>query len=93
MSGEAGGGLALPIPLGLNQRQRRRIAIKWILDAVSKKVNRSSGKASFAQRVADELIAVVEGRSSVWEKRVAVHKQGVAARANIGYKPYKRKLA
>jgi len=36
-----------------------------------------------AQRIAEEVVAVVEGRSSVWDQRNNLHKQGVAARANM----------
>jgi small subunit ribosomal protein S7 len=42
-----------------------------------------SGKKGYAQRVASELIAVVEGRSGVWERRNMVHKLGISSRANI----------
>ncbi|OAQ99057.1 hypothetical protein LLEC1_02875 [Akanthomyces lecanii] len=44
---------------------------------------RGSGRTQFAHRLADEIIAVVEGRSSVWEKRKLIHKQGTTARANV----------
>ncbi|KAF1911074.1 ribosomal protein S7 domain-containing protein [Ampelomyces quisqualis] len=81
--GAAGGGVALQIPVPLGQRQRRRVAVQWILAAASKRRNVGSGKGSFAQRIAQEMIAVVEGRSAIWERRNAVHKLGVAARANI----------
>ncbi|KAL9047316.1 MAG: hypothetical protein Q9214_000075 [Letrouitia sp. 1 TL-2023] len=84
--GLAGGGAALQIPMPLGLRQRRRQAVMWILDVVSKKPSRSSGRGRFAQRVAEELIAVVEGRSGVWERRGAVHKQGVGARANLNHR-------
>jgi small subunit ribosomal protein S7 len=81
--GAAGGGVALQIPVPLGQRQRRRTAIEWILNSASKRKSRGSGKGGFAQKVAEELISVVEGRSSVWERRNGVHKLGVAARANV----------
>ncbi|CAI6325773.1 unnamed protein product [Periconia digitata] len=81
--GAAGGGVALQIPVPLGRRQRRRIAIQWILKAASNRAQTGSGKGSYAQRVAAELIAVVEGRSGVWEKRNAIHKLGVSVRANI----------
>lgn len=84
--GAAGGGVALQIPVPLGLRQRRRTAIQWILDAASKRKNRSSGKDTFAQRVAEEMIAVVEGRSGVWDRRGGVHKLGVSARANLNFK-------
>ena len=78
--GAAGGGVALQIPVPLGQRQRRRTAVEWILTSASRK---KSTKGSFAQKVAEELVGVVEGRSTVWERRNAIHKQGVAARANL----------
>ena len=81
--GAAGGGVALQIPIPLGQRQRRRQAVMWILDAASKRTSRVGG---FAQRVAEELIAVAEGKSSVWERRGGVHKLGVSARVNLNLK-------
>ena len=73
--------MQIPVPLG--QRQRRRTAIQWILKAASNRRDKGSGKGGLAQKVAEELIAVVEGRSGVWDRRNAIHKQGVSARANI----------
>ena len=81
--GAAGGGVAVQIPVPLSKRQRRRTAIEWILGAASKRRNVGSGKNSLGQRVAQEMISVIEGKSGVWEKRNAIHKLGVAARANI----------
>lgn len=81
--GAAGGGVALQIPVPLGQRQRRRAAIDWILTAASRRRNNTSGKTSYAQRVAAEFIAVIEGRSSVWERRTAIHKLGISTRSNI----------
>jgi len=84
--GAAGGGVALQIPIPLRVRQRRRTAVMWILDAVSKKRSKGSGRTMFAHKVADELIAIVEGKSSVWERRGGVHRLGVAARANLSFR-------
>ncbi|RDA93871.1 hypothetical protein CP533_4536 [Ophiocordyceps camponoti-saundersi (nom. inval.)] len=84
LAGAAGGGRALEIPRPLTLRQRRRIAFKWIMDAVENKPSRGSGRKQFPSRIASEIIAVVEGRSNAWEKRRAVHKQGTTARANVG---------
>ncbi|KAL8797166.1 MAG: hypothetical protein Q9195_000633 [Heterodermia aff. obscurata] len=81
--GAAGGGVALQIPVPLTIRQRRRQAFMWILNAASKRRTRGSGRGGFAQKVAEELIAVVEGRSGVWDRRGGIHKLGVAARANL----------
>src|SRR6195952_1142446 len=83
--GAAGGGVALQIPVPLGLRQRRRQAFQWILDAASKRKSRGSGNDQFATKVADELIAVVEGRSGVWEKRAAVHRLATTARSNLTY--------
>ncbi|KAF2841801.1 ribosomal protein S7 [Patellaria atrata CBS 101060] len=89
--GAAGGGVALQIPVPLHMRQRRRTAVRWILDAAAKRKNRGSGKSMFAQRVAEELIAVVEGRSAVWERRQAVHKLGISSRSNLNKKGLRRR--
>jgi small subunit ribosomal protein S7 len=83
LKGIAGGGQSLPIPVPLGLRQRRRKAIQWILGAAIKKRSRGSGKGQFAQKFAEELIAVVEGRSSAWDKRADVHRIAVSARMNI----------
>lgn len=83
--GAAGGGVALQIPIPLGLRQRRRTAVMWILDAASKKKSRGSGKGQFAQKVAEELVSIVEGRSGVWDKRGGVHKLGISARANLSF--------
>lgn len=83
--GAAGGGVALQIPVPLGVRQRRRTAFMWILDAAVKRKSRGSGNDMFAQKVADEVIAVIEGRSTVWDKRTAVHKLGTTARTNLNY--------
>lgn len=83
--GAAGGGVALQIPIPLNVRQRRRTAVMWILDVVAKKRTKGSGRTMFAHKFADELISIVEGKSGVWERRNAVHKLGIAARANLSF--------
>lgn len=84
IAGAGGGGRALELPVPLAVRQRRRMAIKWILDVIEKKPSKGSGKKQFPHRIAEEIVAVVEGRSGVWEKRKQVHKLGTAARANVG---------
>ncbi|KAL8803157.1 MAG: hypothetical protein Q9182_003329 [Xanthomendoza sp. 2 TL-2023] len=81
--GMAGGGVALQMPVPLALRQRRRQAVMWILDSVSKKPSRGSGRGSFAQKVAEEVIAIVEGRSGVWDRRGGIHRLAVSARANL----------
>lgn len=92
IKGGAGGGMALEVPQPLAVRQRRRQAFLWILDVVAKKPSMGSGRTQLAHRIASEIIAVAEGRSSVWEKRQMIHKLGTAARANIaGARPKRKK--
>ncbi|KAK4201580.1 ribosomal protein S7 domain-containing protein [Triangularia verruculosa] len=81
--GLAGGGRNLEVPAPLAARQRRRTAFMWILDAVQKRKSKGSGRKMFPTRVAEEIVAVVEGRSNVWDKRAQVHKLGTATRANL----------
>ena len=83
MRGMAGGGQTLPIPIPLGLWQRRRRAVMWILDACEKKRSRGAGHGLFASKVAEELIAIVEGRSGLWDKRTTMHKLGTSARANV----------
>ncbi|KAG0123599.1 ribosomal protein S7 domain-containing protein [Tuber indicum] len=77
------GGTKRPVPYPLRLRQRRRFALTWISAAADKKKDR----LEFAERFADEVVAVVEGRSSAWEKRSQVHKLAVASRANVIINP------
>ncbi|KAL1899841.1 hypothetical protein Sste5346_002707 [Sporothrix stenoceras] len=83
LAGQAGGGRALPVPVPITERQRRRTAFAWILESAENKPSRGSGRDMFANRVAEEIIAVAEGRSSAWDKRLAVHKLGTASRINV----------
>jgi small subunit ribosomal protein S7 len=76
--GILGGGAAMPVPLPLNKRQRRRTAIQWILTAAE-----SRREQNLADRVAKELLNVAEGKGSAWERRQRVHKLAISARANI----------
>ncbi|KAH7175860.1 ribosomal protein S7 domain-containing protein [Dactylonectria macrodidyma] len=91
VSGAGGGGRALELPIPLALRQRRRVAFQWILDVVNKKPSKGSGRKQFPIRIAEEIIAVVEGRSGVWDKRKTVHKLGTAARANVSKLKVKKK--
>jgi small subunit ribosomal protein S7 len=81
--GGAGGGASLQIPVPLSLRQRRRTAFMWILDACSKRKSRGSGKNMFPAKVADEIIAIVQGTSGIWERKNAIHKMGVTSRASL----------
>lgn len=83
--GAAGGGMALQIPVPLGLRQRRRQAFMWLLDSAEKRVSKGSGKNQFATRIAEEIISIIEGRSSIWERRQGVHKIATAARINLKF--------
>ncbi|CAK7236955.1 hypothetical protein SBRCBS47491_009813 [Sporothrix bragantina] len=92
LSGAAGGGRSLPVPVPLAQRQRRRAAFMWILESVSKKQSRGSGRNTFAIRIAEEIVAIAEGRSALWDKRLQLHKLGTASRINTTALTQKRKM-
>ncbi|KAI1078130.1 ribosomal protein S7 [Whalleya microplaca] len=83
LKGAAGGGRALEMPEPLHLRARRRVALTWIMDVVTKKRFAGSGRKQFSTRFGQEIVAIVEGRSGVWDKRVLVHKLGTASRANL----------
>ena len=85
LKGMASGGNSLDIPEPIDARARRRMAIMWILDVVNKKRSTGSGRKQFAARFGAEIVAVIEGRSSVWDRRQLVHKMGTAARANLSH--------
>jgi small subunit ribosomal protein S7 len=89
--GAAGGGASLQIPVPLGVRQRRRTAVEWILKAIEKKASRGSGRKMFAQRFAEEIISIVEGKSGVWDKRMLIHKSGTMARTNMNLRLLSRK--
>ncbi|KAI1473084.1 ribosomal protein S7 [Daldinia caldariorum] len=85
ISGAAGGGRALELPQPIAARARRRMAVMWIMDVVRRKRSAGSGRTQFATRFAQELVFVVEGKSTVWEKRNSIHRLGTAARANLSH--------
>lgn len=82
-TGLAGGGKALEVPVPISRRARRRIAFMWIMDVVNKKQSAGSGKKMLAHRIGDEIVAVAQGTSGVWDKRQQLHKQGMTVRANL----------
>lgn len=82
-TGLAGGGKALEVPVPISRRARRRTAFMWIMDAVNKRPSMGSGKKMLAHRIGEEIVSVIEGRSSVWDKRNQLHKLGTSVRANL----------
>eukprot|EP00842_Homolaphlyctis_polyrhiza_P005952 jgi/Hompol1/6358/HPOL_002108-RA len=73
-------GRNVPTPRPLTARARARTAILWIRDAAIASKFRG---VSAGTRLGNELIAVVEGRSSALLKREQVHKVALANRSNV----------
>lgn len=69
------------IPVPLNQRQRNRIAWKWIVEGANKRVS-----SDFAVRLGEELVAVSKSIGSGFDKRDQIHKMAIAHRAYIKLK-------
>ncbi|KAJ4411324.1 hypothetical protein N0V82_009013 [Gnomoniopsis sp. IMI 355080] len=82
-TGLAGGGKSLEVPVPVDRRTRRRMAWMWVMDAVSKKPSMGSGKKQLAHRIGEEIVGIIEGRSSVWTRRDQLHKLGTSVRANV----------
>ncbi|CAI2162610.1 16916_t:CDS:1 [Funneliformis geosporum] len=80
MSSKKGSKVTL-IPRPLNERQRQHKGIKWILDASDKR----SGKV-FSIRLANEILAVINGSSTALQKKEQLHKLVMANRANLPVK-------
>ena len=76
--GVLGGGQSMPIPVPLRIKQRRRSAIKWILESSEKRSD-----LQLAQRIAKEVMAVAAGQGGVWEKRAQTHRMAITARSNV----------
>jgi len=67
----------LQTPHPLNDKQRARYAIKWILKASEKR-----GEKKVEQRVAMEMINVLRGESEALKRKQELHRLAVANRAN-----------
>ncbi|KAI8343419.1 ribosomal protein S7 domain-containing protein [Chlamydoabsidia padenii] len=71
------GSKVVHVPTALRERQRRRRAITWIIDAAAKR-----NEKTFEERFAAEIYDVTQGTSSVLQKKLSLHKQALANRAN-----------
>ncbi|KAL0078772.1 ribosomal protein S7 domain-containing protein [Phycomyces blakesleeanus] len=65
------------VPTPLRERQRHRRAIVWIIDAAAKR-----GEKTFEEKFAAEIYDVSQGVSAVLQKKLQLHKQALANRAN-----------
>jgi len=72
---------SLSTPQPLTEKQRKRQAWKWIVDASDK---REGTEKDFGKRLAQEVVAVLSGQSEAIKKKEATHSQAVTARANVG---------
>lgn len=72
---------AAVIPVPLNQKQRHRIAWKWIVEGTEKRAS-----SDFSVRLGEELVSVFKGNSSGFDKRDQLHKTAIAHRSYIRLK-------
>ncbi|KAF9181545.1 hypothetical protein BGZ51_005383 [Haplosporangium sp. Z 767] len=77
------GSKVLQVPTPMTERQRRRKAIVWIVEASDK---RSRAEKKFKDRLASEILAVVNGNSGALVKKNLLHKTALANRANASLK-------
>ena len=65
-------------PVALGEKQRTRFALQWILDASEKRNGRT-----IEERLARELIAVIQGTSEALKKKEEVHRFAMVNRSVI----------
>lgn len=70
----------VPVPMVLNEKSRVRGAVKWILDAVENTDKKAKSKLRVEERLAREIIRIVQGSSPVLEKKSALHKHAMLNR-------------
>ncbi|KAI9098817.1 ribosomal protein S7 domain-containing protein [Phlyctochytrium arcticum] len=73
------GGKNVPTPKPLNDRQRIRQGILWIIQAASGK----NARGAFGERIGKEMIAVMNDESEALNRRENTHKQALANRSNV----------
>ncbi|KAJ3292337.1 hypothetical protein HK104_005360 [Borealophlyctis nickersoniae] len=75
------GGRGMQVPVPLNERQRRRQAIMWILAAATPKGDSRGPK--FGERIGTQVLNVLAGKSTALQKQLQVHKLALANRSNV----------
>ncbi|KAJ3077799.1 ribosomal protein S7 [Rhizoclosmatium globosum] len=73
------GAKSVQTPKALNEKQRRRTAIIWLVEAA----NSRNQKDPAGIRLGKEIIAVMNDESSAIQKRNLVHKNALANRSNV----------
>ena len=70
------GGSNYQVPIEVNPRRRMSLAMRWILDAASKR-----NEKTMKNKLASELLDAYEGKGSAVRKREDVHKMAEANKA------------
>ncbi|KAJ3344751.1 hypothetical protein HDU83_004773 [Entophlyctis luteolus] len=73
------GAKSIQTPTPLTERQRTRTGIVWIAQAA----NSSNSKIPAGVRIGKEIIDVLNGTSSVLQKRLQLHKTALLNRSNV----------
>lgn len=77
------GAKSIPKPMALNEKQRIRYGVEWILNASEKKAGKS-----LEVRLAKEMVAVVQGTSEALKKKEEVHRFAMLNRCVIVYQQW-----
>ena len=75
------GGSNYQVPIEVNPRRRISLAMRWILDAASKR-----NEKTMKNKLASELLDACEGKVSAVKKREDVHKMAEANKAFAHYR-------
>ena len=75
------GGSNYQVPIEVNPRRRVSLAMRWILDAASKR-----NEKTMKNKLAYELLDACEGKGSAVKKREDVHKMAEANKAFAHYR-------
>ena len=75
------GGSSYQVPIEVNPRRRMSLAMRWILDAASKR-----NEKTMKNKLASELLDACEGKGSAVKKREDVHKMAEANKAFAHYR-------
>ncbi|KZP02290.1 ribosomal protein S7, partial [Athelia psychrophila] len=72
------GAKQIGVPMPLNEKQRTRYGVEWILMASEKKSSKL-----LEVRLAREIVSVVQGNSEALKKKEEVHKFAMLNRGNV----------
>ncbi|KAJ3502787.1 hypothetical protein NLJ89_g8728 [Agrocybe chaxingu] len=75
-----GGGKTVFMPQALNERQRTRIGLKWIVEAVKAPGRQGN---TLAERMAREIVAILNGTSGVLKLKEEMHKVAMVNRGGL----------